>query len=193
MGLTATLTLPPTDYDDDGDLETAEFVLTDNIRLTHLNRTGYLIEGGSNIISVLAPLFAQAGIDLPSDGRDQQFKVDLGGGEHVTELEGQVAQGSPNQWGTGDGNSVWDKTGAPPVEQIQLLDRCIQLAKIDSASPATLSVGMYGDELPALHVAPEQPELSFDSEQESSTATISIGLVEIASLTTPTSQLQDNR
>ena len=189
---TLTLTFPPHDYDGDGNTRTAKFVLTDNLRLSFRNRMRPLIDSGGNIIGALGQLYAAlTGEDI--DGFRQNFSIDLGGGEHVVEVEGQVVKDSPNQWGTGDGDETWDKTGAHPLEQAQLLDRCFQIVKIDSVSPATLSIGMYGNEFDALDVKPEDPEEAVDFEQESSTATVSMNLVELASISSPVSQIMDNR
>jgi hypothetical protein len=186
------LDMPPYDIDDDGADEEFRFVLTDNLRIGHLHRTGYIVEGGANAIGAISGLYEDlTGEEVQSDGRGQKFAVDLGGGPHVTEIEGQVSVGSPNRWGTGDGDPVWDQTGAHPLAQAQLLDRVIQLVPVDSSNPATFKLGMYGDEFPALQVAPEEPEVSFDAEQESSTATVSLGLPDIAGLSTPVSQKQD--
>ena len=204
MTLKWVLDIPRFDIDDDGDVEDFRFVMDANLRLGHQQRTGYLIEGGSNVIDVLTDLLEDvAGTEQPSDGKGQQFLIDLGGGEHVTEIEGQISKDSSNRWGTGDGHAVWDQTGAKPHKQIQLLDRVLQLAEIDSRGApadsydypdghaAQLSIGMYGEEFPAMNVAPEQPEVSFDAEQESSTATVSMACVELASLGTAVSQKQN--
>ncbi len=203
MALQWILDMPRFDIDDDGEVEDFQFVMDANLRLSHQHRTGYLIEGGSNVVDILTDIYEQLGGDAPSDGKKQQILVDLGGGQHITEVEGQISEGSSNRWGTGDGHPTWDQTGAKPYKQIQLLDRVLQLAEIDSrpAPPdkndypdghaATLSIGMYGEEFPALSVAPEQPEVNFDAEQESSTATVSMSCVELASLGSPVSQKQN--
>jgi len=173
---------PAFDYDNDGTDESPKFVFTDNLRLGFRTRTGYLLGGsGSTVIDVLTDIYEDlTGNEAQADGRRQGFYLDLGSGSHVVSVEAQVVKGSSNQWGTGDGDPVTDATGAHPVDQIQLLDRVIQLAEIDSRNPATLSVGRYSANgpYPPLDVVPEEPDTSFDTEQESSTATVDINFVE---------------
>ena len=174
------LTLPEHDYTGDGSTQTAKFVLSGDLRYTEMNRTGLLFEGGSSLAALFGDLAESLG-EENDYGNNQKLAIDVGGGEHVIEVDAQVVEGSTNRWGTDDG-TVWDKTGAAPYEQVQIFNRALQQTKIDSKSPATLSIGLYGSELESIDVIPEQPEGSFDSTQESSTATISVSLVELASL-----------
>lgn len=179
---------PPVDLDGDGQAEQFVFELSHGLRLEHMTRTDYIVDGGSNLIAIIDQLYnTLTGEDAPDNLR-QTAKIDLGAGEHVVDVEAEVAKGSPNQWGTGDGDPVTDATGEHPVKQIQLLDRVLQKVKIDSSNTATVSIGEYDDDngaFPSITVAPEQPSGVFDSEQESSTATVSITFIDIFALEQP--------
>ena len=192
---------PPYDYDNDGSVEAPKFVLAEGLRVSHQTRTGFLIDGqGSTVIDTITDLYDDLAEGDDLEGRRKGFYLDLGGGAHVVDVEAQVSGPVPpetdHQWGTGDGDPATDATGAHPIEKIQLLDKILQIAEIDSRGPqaslgeypeghtATLSIGRYSADGPydPLQVAPEEPEFSFDSEQETSTATVSINFVDIFSL-----------
>ena len=188
---------PPFDYDQDGTVEHMKFEMSHDLRVAFNTRTGFILGGsGSTLIDIMTDLYEDVtGDTWEGQGRRQGFYLDLGGGEHVVEVECQVSAGSDNQWGTGDGDPVTDATGAHPMEQIQLLDNVLQAAEIDSR-PApgdgsypeghrgTLSIGRYSADGPyaPLAVAPEEPQTNFDSEQESATATVDISFVDIFTL-----------
>lgn len=182
---------PRFDFDNDGNFEELRFVLTKDIRLSHHTRTGFILGGsGSTLVDIVTDIYEGLDLgDVPSDGNNQGGFLDLGGGSHAVEVEAVVSAGSDDQWGTGDGGDL-DMTGAHPVHQMQLLDRVLQLAEIDSRGPddnypdghtGTLEVGLYeGDSgvFQALNVAVEEPQLTFDATQSSSTATVNINFIE---------------
>lgn len=179
---------PPVDLDGDGNAEQFKFVFSHNMRQTYETLTDNLIRGGSQIIAILSDIYEQLGDgeSLPSNGQRQKFTLDFGAGEHVISLEAVVTEDSPNQFGTGDGSAT-DATGDHVVRQIQLLDRVLQLATVDSRNAATLSVGEYSEDgqFDPLAVTFDNPSFAFDAERESSTATIDISFIEIASLQQP--------
>lgn len=181
---TLTFRPPPVDIDDDGQTEQLVFEFSHSMRQEYETITDYLGKGGSNIIAVLSDLVDSGLLD---GGNNQQFAVTLGGGEHVVSISAEVQQGSPNRWGTGDGDGVTDKTGGHPVAQLQLLDRVLQQTKIDSTNPATVEVGEYSSsgQYEPIRVVPENPNGIFDAETETSSATIDIRFVEIATLLQP--------
>jgi len=187
--------LPPFDIDNDGSAETLVFEFADNLALTHRIRTGYLTEGsGSTAIDILTDLIEDAtGTEIDSGGRRQGLYTDLGGGARTVEARGEVVtDNSTYQWGTGDGGK-WDATGDSALAKIQLLDQALTLAEIDSRPAdgnypeghlATLEVGELSPSgrFDALSVVPEQPEGTFDTTRDSSTATVDLNFVAAASL-----------
>lgn len=189
----ATLTLPPVDVDQDGDTEQGVFVIKSNVTIAMETRTGRI--GGSGRLSrvnavVTDYLDSQTDQSFAGDGKRQQFRLDLGSGEHVIEVNFQGFEGSSHQWGdTGDGGTSADATGEHVNRQMELVDRYLQMCEIDSrpGHTATLEVGNYSTDgyYEPLVVAPEQPRVEFDATEQSSTFDGSLTFVEIASLSNP--------
>lgn len=130
-------------------------------------RTGYLIGGGGQVLSVIANL-----ID-PGAEKNQQFFVDLGAGQHIWELSFQAPldtkkeDGSFYQWGSSasatDGPNEHTATGVTdPLVQQNIFMHALNVATFTSGSAITLSVGEYSDSgiLSPEEVVPENPSTS---------------------------------
>ncbi|WP_135807364.1 hypothetical protein [Halorussus marinus] len=186
------LTLPPADVDQDGNDEQGVFVFKTNITIAMETRTGRI---GSGKLSQANAVFSdwvedQTGEEFAGTGKRQQLMLDLGAGEHVIEIDFQGFEGSTHQWGdSGEGGTASDATGENVNRQMELLDRYLQVCEIDSrpGHEALLEVGNYSTDgyYEPLTVAPEQPRVEFDAEEQSSTFDGSLTFVEIASLSNP--------
>ena len=186
------LTLPPADVDQDGDTEVGVFEFKSNVTSALETRTGRI---GSGKLSQANAVFtewveSQTDQEFAGTGKRQQVYLDLGAGEHVVEIDFQGFEGSTHQWGdTGNGGSASDATGENVNRQMELLDRYLQVCEIDSrpGHEATLEFGNYSEDgyYEPLVVAPEQPRVEFNTEEQSSTFDGSLSFVEIASLAQP--------
>jgi len=184
------LTIPNADVDNDGSAETGVFRAKSNIRYSFGTRTGPIGEGGSQLWSIFASWYEnQTGDQLLGDGKRQQLRLDLGAGAHTIEVDFMGFEGSGYQWGDPNESvgSPANATGEHVIDQMQVLDRFLQVAEIDSREghAATLEVGEYSEagRYDPVKVAPEDPEVTFDSENQTSVYDGSITFVEIATLT----------
>lgn len=131
------------DVDNDGTQEDGVFVLEDDITIQPQVRTGFLIGGrGSEANSIIQ--------DNAGGGTSSRagLYLDLGGGQHVIEIEFSKWEGAPQQWGnTGDDTELTqgDATGADPITQMGVLMRYLTVGTYDSVQPATLEYGEYSD------------------------------------------------
>lgn len=178
---TAVFETPATDIGT-GTAETFTFEFSHDLRQDYESVADYLLKGGSNVVAVLSD-----SLDFLDGGNKQDIRINQGAGQHIIRVEATVAKGSPNTWGTGDGDPVTDATGEHPVKQIQLLDRVIQKTNFDSTTFGRLEVGEYSSGGPweRPKVVPLKPNFVFDAERESSTATVSLGFLEVAALEEP--------
>jgi hypothetical protein len=183
------LTIQNADVDNDGSAETGVFRAKHNIMYSFGTRTGPIGEGGSQLWSIIASWYEdQTGSQVLGDGKRQQLRLDLGAGAHTCELDFKGFEGSSLQWGdpTEAVGSPANATGEHVIDQMQVLDRFLQVAEIDSRDghAATLEVGEYSENgrYNPINVAPEDPEVTFDSENQSSVFSGSITFVEIATL-----------
>lgn len=174
----ATLTLSA-DVDEDGNDETGVFVLDGNINISPFIRTGYLIGRTGSTIGGL--------IDFAT-GNDQNrgaFQLDAGGGALGVDIDFNYWEGSSNQWGnTGSGGSAGDATGDPVWRQLSVLIRYLDRGTFDSLGAATLEWGEYstsGDYRP-MSVAPEEPRLTFNAEEQTSMVDGSLTLLSTRSI-----------
>ncbi|MDF9748357.1 hypothetical protein [Natrinema salsiterrestre] len=141
---------------------------------------GTLATGASTILDYLAE---QTDVDAASIRQELSF--DIGGGIHAITLDFRGYTGSPHQWGdTGDGGTKTDATGEDLHAQMAVFDRYLNAARIDSTNPALLEVGEYSTEgrYSPLQVVPENPNVMFDSEEESSVFDGSVTWVETVDL-----------
>ncbi|ELY96536.1 hypothetical protein [Natrialba taiwanensis] len=164
------------------------FVFPSDIGLEYEMRTqeffqseGTLSVAASSILDVIAD---QTDPDI-GDGIRQELSFDIGGGIHAITLDFRGYTGSPHQWGsTGNGGSATDATGGDLHAQMAVFDRFLNTARIDSTNPATLQAGEYSDEgrYGPLQVVPENPNVRFDSTEQSSIYEGSVTWVETVSL-----------
>jgi hypothetical protein len=184
----ATLSLPPADIDGDGNDEQGVFEFKSNVTIAFETRTGRIGSNKlSNAVSVVSDWYEQQTGEEAPGGKRQKAMLDLGSGEHICTIDFEGYEGSTHQWGdTGKGGTATDATGDPVNRQMELLDRYLQVCEIDSrpGHEATLEVGNYSTDgyYSPLVVAPEQPRVEFDANEQSSSFDGSLTFVEIASL-----------
>lgn len=115
------------------------------------------------------------------EGIRQELSFDAGAGIHAITLDFSGYTGSTHRWGaTGDGGSQIDATGEDLHAQMAVFDRFLNAARIDSTNPAILEVGEYSESgrYAPLRVVPENPQVRFDSTEESSVYEGSVTWVE---------------
>jgi hypothetical protein len=125
--------------------------------------------------------------DIDGDGLRQELSLDIGGGIHAITIDFLGYTGSPHQWGnTGAGGTPADATGEDVHAQMAVFDRYLQTATIDSKNPATLEFGEYSSDSSTrygpLQVIPENPNIVFNSPEESSVFDGSVTWIETISL-----------
>ncbi|SEW10256.1 hypothetical protein [Natrinema salifodinae] len=143
-------------------------------------------DGTISIIAdtVLDMIAEQTDTDV-GDGIRQELSFDIGGGIHAVTLDFRGYTGSPHQWGaTGNGGDATDATGEDLHAQMAVFDRYLNAARIDSTNPAILEVGEYSAEgrYGPLQVVPENPNMRFDSTEQSSVYEGSVTWVETIDL-----------
>lgn len=181
----AKLTFPPVDVDGDDADEDGEFVFEGDLDITIRTVSDYVMSGGSAVNSIIAWWYDEISDGaLAGDGKRQEFYLDLGGGEHIVEVDGVSWQGSSNTWGDPSENSgtAANGTSESPIFQMQVLDRYCQLAEVDSRNPATLEVGEYSSDgvYGPLNVVVKEPIFTFNSKQSASVMDFSIVMAEAA-------------
>jgi len=129
------------DIDGDGEREDAEFHMRGDLVVKPSIRTGFLVGGrGSTVNSVVSNTTGGE-----QSGREG-YRLDLGGGARIVEIEFTGWEGSDDQWGnTGDGTevTVGDATGASAVTQMEVLMEYLNVGEYDSRNPATLEYGEH--------------------------------------------------
>jgi hypothetical protein len=186
----ATLTLPPTDLDGDGDTEQATFEFIGDLTVTVSQTKNYIIEtaGTSSQVSALVGEYFDTGDSVElGDTKRKTFAVDAGGGAHQVEIDAVAWGGSDGQWGaTGDDSQITaaDATGAAADRQLFVLDRALSVATVGSLNPATLEVGEYSEDglYGPLDVLVEQPSVVYNTEQSTSSVDVSLVCVETINL-----------
>jgi len=154
----AVLTLEA-DVDGDTNAETGVFEMRGNLTISPSIRTGYLVGGrGSTVNSVATSLAGK------QDSGREGFRLDLGGGALIVEIEFDQWEGSPDQWGnTGDSSSATqtDATGAKPATQMEVLIEYLNRGEFDSRNPARLEYGEHHSDglFSALDVVVEGPNM----------------------------------
>lgn len=144
-------------------------------------RTGPLVDNAfSSVIGLLSEY-----LDIP--GGRKGVTVDIGGGQHIWEID-LVSLGAPDgQWGYTDDTTVVDEataTGADRRVKQNVLMNYIVTASIDSFTPARLYYGEYapnGEIAEHASVYFEDPNVLCDRD-EASTFDASMTLVETLSL-----------
>lgn len=172
-------------YGDDRDPATGVFVFPSDVRVEIETRTKQFFESSGETAVILEWLADQAGVDLPGTGLRQTLAFDFGSGTHAVTLDFRSFTGSEYRWGdSGNGGTKGDASVEDVFSQMSVLDRYIQTATLDSENPAILEVAEYSEEgrYGPLAVMPENPTLSFDSQEQSSTFDGSITWIETLSL-----------
>jgi len=143
-------------------------------------------EGTLSVIAstVLDMVAEQSGTES-GEGIRQELSFDIGGGIHAITTDFSGFSGSQYQWGdTGSGGTATDATGEDVHAQMAVLDRYLNAARIDSTNPAILEVTEYSTEgrYAPLKVVPENPNMVFNSTEQSSIFESSITWVETVDL-----------
>lgn len=136
-------------------------------------RTGYILDGSG---STWTALFSEFLNDIPGFdvGLRQGIFLDLGGGEHIIEVEAKAWTGSDLAFG--------GAAGADPVTQMGVLENTLVETQIDSFSPATIEVGEFSSQgrYSPLSVVIEGPRISHSTVEPS---TIDVNFVAIETAT----------
>lgn len=176
-----TLTIP--DAEIDGSTVTGEFVFPTNVRYELGTETSDLFQssGTASVVSQLVLEYIETNnVDL-GDGFRKELSFDAGAGQHIVTLDFSGYTGSNHRWGaTGNGGDPTDATGEDLHAQMCVLDRYLQKATIDSENPAILEISEYSSagRYAPLKVVPRNPQVVFDSVEESSVFTGSMTFVE---------------
>jgi len=137
------------------------------------------------IASTVLDMVAEQSDTELGEGIRQELSFDIGGGIHAITTDFSGFSGSQYQWGdTGDGGTTTDATGEDVHAQMAVLDRYLNAARIDSTNPAILEVTEYSTEgrYAPLKVVPENPNMVFNSTEQSSIFESSITWVETVDL-----------
>lgn len=125
-------------------------------------RTGYILDGSGSTFTAIFQSLIESGNSLFS-GIDQRkgIYLDLGGGEHIVEIEFQGWEGSDLAWG--------NSTGAAPITQVNELERQLVTTQVDSFRPATLEYGEWSSsgQYSPISVAVESPRFEHSADSPS--------------------------
>jgi len=163
------------------------FVFPSDMVVEFETRTQQFFQSEGTISSVASAVLDQISEQADTDigeGLRQELSFDIGGGIHAITLDFRGYTASPYQWGdTGNGGTPTDATGEDLHAQMAVLD-CYLQSRIDSTTPAILEVGEYSTEgrYSPLQVVPENPNMVFDSTEQSSVYEGSITWVETVDL-----------
>lgn len=138
-------------------------------------RTGYILDGsGSTWTAIFSDILGESNLFGEDFGFRQGIYLDLGGGEHIVELEATGWEGSNLPFG-GVG-------GQDPSTQMNVLENVLVETQIDSVSPATIEFGEYssGGMFSPLNVVVEGPRIT-RSQRSPSTFDIEMVFIETAS------------
>lgn len=171
----------------DGSTVTGVFEWPDEVAYELTVETDAMFDS-AGVSSQLSQVFLEyfKGEDVDAgEGLRQELSFDAGLGRHVCTVDARAVSSSPHQWGTDDGNPMTDATGSDVHHQAAVLDKFLNTATLDSFNPATLEVGEYSTEgvFGPIPVVPRNPNIRFDSTQESSTVDLSIDWVETRDVT----------
>lgn len=154
----------------DGEEVTGTFVFPDSVSVELEIRTQEFVASQGTGSVVIGSVLEYLDI---GDGEDLRgvFQIDIGGGVFAVTIDFMGFDGSPHQWGdTGNGGTPTDATGEDVHAQMAVFAKYLDAAKLDSQNYATLEVGEFseGGKYDPLNVVPENPNVVFDSEQQSS-------------------------
>lgn len=167
------------DVNEDGTAETGVFDLGAGIEISPRIRTGQLIgPTGSNIGALVDTIVGESG--------RAGFQLDAGGGALVIDISFRGYEGSDGRWGDGSADDQADAEGEGVFRQISVLIRYLNRGTYDSRDSGTLEWGEYSSGPDAaygpLNVAPEEPQLTFAAEEQTSTFDGSLSLVTVRSI-----------
>ena len=174
-----------------GKTVTGTFVFPSNFVYEFKTESAPLVDanGTSAVVanSILKWLDESEGVDL-GNGVRQSVSVDVGGGAHVVTLDFSGFEGSPHQWGdSGDGNTPTDATGEGVLAQMSVFDKYLNATTLDSQNPATIEVAEYSTDgrYAPLDVVPRNPNVRFDTAEQSSVYDGSVDWVETINASDP--------
>jgi hypothetical protein len=178
------------DVNSDSAVETGVFDLSGNIEISPRIRTGDLIGPTGSTVGALVD--TATGNDAGRAG----FRLDAGGGAFVVDIAFRNWEASTGRWGDGSTDPKADAEGEGVYRQLSVLMRYLNRGTYDSRGAGTLEWGEYSSsgEYAPINVAPEEPQLSFTAEEQTSDFDGSITLVATRSITqAAVSQQQDQR
>lgn len=157
----ATLTLDA-DVDGDGSTESGEFDLSNGIRLSPGLRTSDLIgPTGAQVSNIIDYVPG-------TEGGQGGYRLQLEGGAPVYTVNFLGYEGNNDPWGNGTSNAQADASGEGVFRQLSVFQRYLEEGVFDSFSPAILEWGEFesNGEYSERQVTPEDPQLSFDAEEQ---------------------------
>ena len=151
------------------------FAFRANIELTFGVRTGYILDGSGSTWTAIASSILGEDNPFGDFGFRQGIYLDLGGGEHMFEMEAEGFAGSDLAFGGVAGEDV--------LTQASVLDNAIAETQIDSFSPATIEFGEYSatGRFAPLSVVIESPRSTVDYQNSPSTFDVNMIFLEAAS------------
>jgi hypothetical protein len=179
------------DVNADGAEEAAQFDLSPSLEISPRVRTGYLIGPRGSSVGAAVDL-----ITGDEQGR-AGFRLDAGGGALVFDVSAKGLESpSAGQWGDGSDDPAADATGSDPFHQMSVLLQYLNVGVYDSAQGAgTFEWGEYSSDgaYTPVAVTPEEPQMTFSSQDQASTFDISLTLVATRSIEqAAVSQAQDS-
>lgn len=151
-----------------------QFVFRASVELTVGVRTGYILDGSGSTWTAIASTILGENSPFGDFGFRQGIFLDLGGGEHIIQMEAQGFEGSDLAFG--------GVAGADPLTQAGVLENAVVETQIDSFSPATIEFGEYSanGRFKPLSVVIEDPRITRDS-RSAATFDVNMTFLEAAS------------
>jgi len=165
------------DVDEDGNIETGVFSLGTGIEISPQIRTGQLIGRTGSTIGAVADTFTG------ESGR-AGFQLDAGAGAFIVDVQFRGTETPKGRWGDGSTNPEADAEGEGVFRQLSVLMRYLNRGTFDSRNAGTLEWGDYSASgaYGPLNVAPEEPQLTFSAEEQTSSFDGSISLVAVRNI-----------
>lgn len=168
---------------------TGVFDLGTGVELSPRIRTGNLI----------GPTGSQVGaiFDVITGGDNERagYRLDVGGGAFVVDVSFRNYEGSNGRWGDGTTNDKADAEGEGVYRQLSVLARYLNRGTFDSRDAGKLEWGEYSTSgvFTPIPVAPEEPQVTFAAEEQTSTFDGSISLVAVRNIAEAFSQEQEDK
>lgn len=170
-----------------GDARDGTFVFPNNVVVEYETRTAEFFQSEGTPATVVSTVLDYADDDA-AFGIRGELAWDIGNGIHAITIDFSGFTGSPHRWGdSGEGGTPYDATGEDIHSQMSVLDAYLNNATMDSWNPAILEVGEYSEEgrYGPLTVTPENPNVRFNSGEQSSVFDGSVTWVEVINATAP--------